>query len=103
MKHLTNSVIKAAHTAASQMTADIRASALAKGWHPDVVDNMHVKYHEGTFKVDIHPDYKERAFTHEFGNESTRPTAVLRNHEGQTHKAEKAFSTSLKVHLGGKL
>ncbi|CAB4123834.1 hypothetical protein UFOVP45_36 [uncultured Caudovirales phage] len=103
MKHFTNAIVKAAHDAASQMTADLRHSATEHGWHPDVVNNMRVNYHSGEFKVDIHPDVKDRAFVHEFGDESTRPSAVIRKYDSQTKNAEATLLRSLGSYMGGKL
>ena len=103
MKKLKDAVHVAAHAAARQMTSDIRQSALDHNWHPDVVRNMQVKYTDGSFNVHIHPDYEERAFVHEYGSETSRPTAVIRKYETQSHNAVSTFATSFMEHLGGKL
>jgi 2,4-dienoyl-CoA reductase-like NADH-dependent reductase (Old Yellow Enzyme family) len=103
VKRLTEAVHVAAHAAATQMTSDIRHSALSHNWHPDVVRNTHVKYEDGKFGVHVHPDYEDRAFVHEFGNQSNQPTAVLRKYEHQSQNATKMFADSFMEHLGGKL
>lgn len=103
MKHFTDAVHKAAHDAAKHMSTDLQKSALKHGWHSDVVRNMEVKFQDGKFNVDIHPDYKDRAFMHEFGDETTRPTAVLRKYDSQTKDAEKTFTKQMYKHLGKKL
>lgn len=103
MKKLKSAVEHAAHAAASQMTSDIRQSALEHNWHPDVVRNMHIKYDNGSFGVHVHPDYEDRAFMHEFGTETSRPTAVIRKYEGQHSNSSSTFVKSFMEHLGGKL
>jgi len=66
------------HQTAHELTAELRDRALAHGWDKDVVDNMRVEYAENKMKVTVHPDYAERAFKHEFGTETTAPSAVIR-------------------------
>jgi hypothetical protein len=68
----------AAHKTAVEMTAEIRRSATEHGWHPDVVNNLYVGYDKGKFKVNVEPEFEERAHIHEYGSETSRPTAVLR-------------------------
>jgi hypothetical protein len=68
---------------ASSLTTKLRESALEHGWDRDVVANLHVVHNNGSFDVHVHPDYKDRAFVHEYGNESVRPTAVIRKFSNQ--------------------
>lgn len=102
MKHITQSLHKAASDAALHITEDIRASALEHGWDSDVVRNMHVNYSNGAFSLNIHPDYYGRAFVHEYGNEHTRPTAVLRKYEHQLGDVRSFFNKRFNKHLGVK-
>lgn len=102
MKQFTEAIHKAAADAAVHMTANLRASALEHGWHSDVVNNLHVGYSEGHFSLNIHPDYQDRAFVHEYGNEHSRPTAVLRKYEHQIGDSSKIFNQRLIKHLGVK-
>ena len=78
-----NSVLKTAYSKLSQHTAtrlteELRNHASENGWHPHVVANMHVAYEGGEYKVKVHPDYKDRAFVHEYGDENQKPTATIR-------------------------
>ena len=78
-----NSVLKTAYSklsehTASQLTNQLRNHASENGWHPSVVANMHVTYDGSEYKVKIHPDYVDRAFVHEYGNENKKPTAAIR-------------------------
>jgi hypothetical protein len=102
VKHFTESIHKAAQDAALHMTADLRSSAEDHGWDSDVVKNMHVSYTDGKFSLNIHPDYQSRAFVHEYGNETVRPTAVLRKYEHQMGDVSKFFNKRFVKHLGVK-
>jgi hypothetical protein len=103
VKHLTDSIHKAAGDAAHLMSAEIRASATEHGWHPDVVAGLNVHYDEGRFNVEFPDEHKDRAFVHEFGDEHNPPTAVLRKYAHQSAGAQKFFTQRLTKHLGGKL
>lgn len=90
---------KAFHDTANDMTEELRNNALSSGWHKDVVNNMSVKYSENDgFVVDIHPDYSERAFIHEFGSPGNTPTAVIRKFKNKDSKSESKFFTHLDRH-----
>lgn len=102
MKQLTKALHSAASDAALHMTEDVRSSALEHGWDADVVRNMHVKYNDGNFSLQIHPDYRDRAFVHEYGNEHLRPTAVLRKYEHELGDVTKYFNKRFAHHLGVK-
>lgn len=83
---------KAFHDTANDMTEELRSDALNNGWHKDVVNNMSVKYSDDSgFVVDIHPDYSERAFIHEFGSPGRNPTAVIRKFKNRDTKSEASF------------
>ncbi|CAB4123499.1 hypothetical protein UFOVP46_21 [uncultured Caudovirales phage] len=102
MKKLLTAIQKAAADTASFVEHDIRRSALAHGWDKDVVANTHVSYEGGDFKVHTSPEHASRAFVHEYGNEATRPTAVIRKYNNNPGKASEAFVTHLQHHMRGK-
>jgi hypothetical protein len=102
VKQFTEAIHKAAADAAVHMTANLRASALEHGWDSDVVSHIRVNYGEGKFSLDVHPEYKDRAFVHEYGNEQVRPTAVLRKFEHQVSGSSKIFNQRFSKHLGVK-
>ena len=103
MKHFIDAAHTAAHSASSFMTADLRGHAYHAGWHPDVINNTHVTYDGKGFSTVVHPDHHDAALFHEYGNERTRPTAVVRNFGNDTSQAERAMLTSLVRQIGGHL
>lgn len=102
MTTLLNAIHKAAKDTAAHMTVELRARALEHGWDADVVKNTHIQYSNGAFSLRIHPDYTDRAFVHEYGNETLRPTAVLRRYEHQLGSVSDVFDSRLNAHLGGR-
>jgi len=100
MKRLIQAAEKAAQDTARFMTSDLRSKATESGWHPHVVENIRVEYGKGGFAAKIHPDVKTAAFDHEYGTETTGPTAVVRTYK--THTAEGVFMKVMKYHIGGK-
>lgn len=91
---------KAAYDTAAFMTADLRERALSSGWHPDVVNNMHVEFGDEGFKVNIHEDHQEKAWIHEYGSESSRPTALLRKYANDHSDAKSMFMNNVAYHGG---
>jgi len=83
------------------MTADLRSHALEAGWHPDVVAHMHVEHNNGEFSVKVHPDYHSRAFTHEYGDETARPTAVIRKYSNNNGHTSQVFKAYFSKNFGG--
>lgn len=80
----------------------MRESALAHGWDKNVVENTHVRFHDNKFNVYVHDKYVGDALTHEYGNETTRPTAALRKYGTNPAGAGKNFIENLGKHMGGK-
>jgi hypothetical protein len=89
---------KAAQDTASFMTHQLRQSALQHGWDKDVAENTHVEYGSGKFTVKVHPDYSSRAFVHEYGSETQRPTAVIRKYVNDTSVAQGALISQMNEH-----
>lgn len=103
MKRILEVKDKAAADTARFMQREIRRSAKEHGWDPSVVKNTFVKYEDNAFKVHVTPEYADKAFVHEFGDENNQPTAVIRKYNNNSGKAEKALLKSIYAHLGGKL
>lgn len=97
MKKLLAASQRAQQDTARYMTRQLRNSALNAGWDADVVQNLHVVNEDGKFQTKVHPDYADRAFVHEFGNETTRPTAAIRKFGNDGDAYDKAFMVSLKM------
>ena len=89
---------KAANDTASFMTHQLRQSALQHGWDRDVVENTSVEYGGNKFTIKVHPDYSARAFVHEYGSETQRPTAVFRKYVNNTSVAQGALVFRMNEH-----
>lgn len=83
------------------MEGEIRQLAQAHGWDKSVVNNLHVRYEDNKFNVYVHDKLMDKAFVHEYGNETTRPTAVLRKYGNNPTGAGSAFIKSLGEYMGG--
>jgi capsule polysaccharide modification protein KpsS len=100
LKHILTHIKQAAHETAQIIEGEIRQSALEHGWDKDVVANTHVRYHNNSFNVYVHDEHVGNFLTHEFGNETTRPTAVVRKYNNSS-KGAAAFMQSLSKKMGG--
>jgi hypothetical protein len=98
VKKLLQATQKAAHTTAQFMTQQLRHSAMQHGWDSDVVNHMHVIHENGSFKTHVDPEYAERAWVHEYGTETVRPTAVIRKYSNNSKIAKDALWHSIKHH-----
>jgi hypothetical protein len=101
MAHHKEHMKQAAEHAATQMTAELRERALKSGWHPDVVAGLHVKYDGDAYVTQVDPEVSGRAFVHEFGDENTRPTAVLRKYGNTPGVGAKSYMEHLSNSLKG--
>ena len=99
MKRLLEATQKAKQDTARVLTSQLRQHALNSGWHPEVVDHIAVTNKGGKFTADIHPDYAARAFTHEYGNETTRPTATIRKFLNNPRNINTAAMAVINHHL----
>ena len=103
MKSIHDALHQAATHSALYMEHELRTSALRHGWHPSVAQGLHVRYENGDFNVSVDSDKHHAAHVHEYGDENTRPTAVIRKHGNNTSMAEKVFIRSLETQLKGLL
>jgi hypothetical protein len=87
---------KLSHQAASELTKELRERALNGGWDKEVVDNLHVEYTDKTMRVQVHPDYAERAFKHEFGDGNSRPSAIVRKLGSDREVSKKVIGQALR-------
>ena len=92
---------KAADDTAKFMTADLRSKALSSGWDPEVVQGMSVEYGDSGHVVRFTPEVQDRAFVHEYGDEKTPPTAVIRKYRNNSPEADKFYMRSLRRHVEG--
>jgi hypothetical protein len=98
VKKLKEASQKALATTALYMTDRLREHAINNGWHPDVANTLKVEHRDGKFQASVHPDYGDRAFVHEYGNEHLPATAVIRNFLGDSKNYDTAFMISLNHH-----
>jgi hypothetical protein len=102
MKQFSNAATKALDALPLFMTQDLRNKALENGWSPDVANSISVVREAGVFSVKVGAEHAAQAFTHEYGNESMRPTAVIRRFDSDTTSAESFFLKAFGTFLGGK-
>lgn len=100
MSHIKKAIQRAGHEAAAYMTADLRYRALEHGWDPEVVSNLHVQHSEGKFSTHVPAEHADKAFSHEYGTETTPPSAVIRKYS-KSSAGDEAFFHSINKHLGG--
>lgn len=101
MKALKEAAIKATKDAAESATHSFRTHALAHSWDADVVAHTHVAYEQGKFAVKTHPDYEDRAHVHEYGDETTPPTAAIRKFFNRSENTHAPFMAALNRHAKG--
>lgn len=92
MKRVIEKAEKSAHVAAAHMEADLRRSALEHGWHHEVANSLTVNYHEGQFKVHVPEQYADKAYVHEFGDQNTLPTGVIRKYNNRPDAGHHVFN-----------
>jgi hypothetical protein len=102
LRSILNNIQKASHDTAQFIEGQIRQSALDHGWDKKVVDNTHVRFQDNKFSVYVHDKYVGNALTHEYGNETSRPTAVIRKYDNNPTGAGANFIQNLEKHMGGK-
>lgn len=101
MKQFVEAANKALDLLPLQMTDELRARALDRGWAPEVVNSLYVTREDGAFIAKVSGENSEAAFKHEFGSESSRPTAVLRSYDS-SNSYESFFLSTFGKFLGGK-
>jgi hypothetical protein len=102
LRSILNNLHNAAHDTAQFIEGQIRQSALDHGWDKKVVENTHVRFHDKKFNVYVHDKYVGDALTHEYGDETARPTAVIRKYKNNPTGASAEFVKHLGKHMGGK-
>lgn len=95
MKKLIEATQKAKQDTARYMTAQLRNHAIQNGWDADVADTLQVTHENGKFVAKVHPDYSDRAFVHEYGDENVKPTATIRKFMNDPKVVNDAFMVTL--------
>ena len=98
MKRLLEVTQKAKADTARLMTSQLRQHAHESGWDGDVIDSLQVVHEDGKFRTQIHPDYAARAFTHEYGSETVKPTGTIRKYMNDPIHTGDAFMAALEHH-----
>ena len=92
MKKYIASIHKAAEQTATVMTHQVRQHASKSGWTPEAADSLNVKYVDGKF---VAHSSSGDAFTHEYGSETSRPTAAVRKFSSQSNKISGPFFANI--------
>jgi glucose/arabinose dehydrogenase len=95
VKKLLEATQKAKQDTARYMTAQLRKQAVHSGWDPEVASTLHVAHEGGKFTAKVHPDYADRAFVHEYGDENVKPTAAIRKFMNDPKHTNDAFMVTL--------
>ena len=95
MKKLLEASQKAEQDTATYMTAQLRRQALHSGWDADVANTLHVSQVDGKFVAKVHPNHTDRAFVHEYGTETIRPTATIRKFMNNPKHVNDAYMVTL--------
>lgn len=93
MKKYIAAIEHSAAQTARVMGAQLRSSAINDGWEKDAAGSLRVEYKEGKF---VATSGSGEAFDHEFGTETSKPKATIRNYGKNSHKyASKVFNSTL--------
>lgn len=100
MKQILDSLDSAASLTARRLTSGLRRSAYQHGWSPEVTRNLSVNYDGKGFGVSVPDEYRDQMMDFEYGNESRRPTAVIRKFKNHNIDS-KAFFGALNTVVKG--
>jgi hypothetical protein len=97
MKHILDSLDLTSSLTARKLTAGIRRTAVRSGWNSEVARNLSVGYSDGKFEVKVPEEYQDAVMTLEYGNESVRPTSVIRKFKYSNAESTEFLSNLNKV------
>jgi hypothetical protein len=101
MDKLISAIDSAAKDSVEAMEKDLRSEASAAGWDLKTVNAITVKYEDSKFHIHIPEEHADSAFTHEYGSETTSPTAVLRRYSHGSENAAKELISNAEKHFKG--
>jgi len=94
---------KAAIASTDHMTKQVRNRAEDAGWDKEVVQSTAVVYDGGKFSAKIEGPASDKGFVHEFGDQTSPPTAILRQYGNDPQAASDAFLSYLESEVKGML
>lgn len=83
MKKYIAAIHKAAEQTATVMAHQVRHHAANSGWSPEAAQSLDVKYVDGKF---VASSSNGDAFTHEYGSQTSAPTAAVRKFSHHSDK-----------------
>jgi hypothetical protein len=84
------------------LTQQLRDSASKNGWHPEIVNGLRVAHDGEKYSVVVNPEHADRAFVHEYGDETNKPTAVIRKFSDDTANIHSVYLSHLNDHYRGR-
>ena len=103
MEKFLKVVDKAASASAEQMTGQVRNRAEDAGWDKEVIQSTNVVYDGGKFSAKIDGPASDRGFVHEFGDQNSPPSAILRQYGNDPKAAADTFLMYLESEVKGML
>lgn len=102
MKLYLDAIHKATDDMAEHMSGQLRLAAIKDGWEPEVANGLSISVQNGEPHYSLGTTHKDRAFVHEFGNETQRPKATVRKFLNNSTDATAVFAASAIKHSKGK-
>lgn len=103
MEKFLKVVDKAAVASADLMTKQVRNRAEDAGWDKEVIQSTDVVYDGEKFSAKITGKASDKGFVHEFGDQNSPPTAILRQYGNDPQAASDAFLSYLESEVKGML
>ena len=91
MKTLESVFRAAAADLADYMTGRLQANAIDRGWPNDAIDGISVNFNGSSVNLVIKEGYEDAVMTSEYGTQSVRPNAVIRQTANLKNEFEKVF------------
>jgi hypothetical protein len=101
MKALRKAIEASLGATATFMSAELRKSAVERGWDNDAAMGISVTNDGYKFKANIDNSVSEKVFISEFGSLDNRPNAVIRNYANRPSDAGSFMLKMVKKNLGG--
>ena len=100
MKDIISAIQRGATSSAPHITRDLRRHTREHGWDPQVVSNTSVNYDGERFTASIADGFQGQGFDHEYGTETTPPSAAIRKYGKHAPRAERHLLRNIAKELG---
>jgi hypothetical protein len=101
MKALRKAIEASLGATANYMSAELRKSAVERGWDKDAAMGISVANDGYKFKANINPNVGDKVFISEFGDSDNVPNAVIRNYANRPSGAGSFMLKMVKKNLEG--